>query len=184
MELKKKLLFGLWIILLLTSASFIKEDDIKVKTTNVLIFNLDLEDQAIQNITLAQNAIFNATIKLEYLESINGDISDLIEKLNLAINLFNNATEMLNRSNYNQSIYLTSLSISNATEIISEVESRIPETIEMNQHKFFVCIIIIIVAIIVVIVSVYLTYFLINKYRERKLLNMKVVIPEDEPKND
>lgn len=184
MKLKKKLLFGLWIILLLTSTSFIRENQIKVKNTNILIFNLDLEDQAIQNISLAQNAIFNATIKLEYLESIDGEISDLVEKLNLAIDLFNNATEMFNKSNYKQSIYLSVLSKSNASEVIWESDSRIPEMIQANQQKMLGFIIIIVMMIIVGIVGAYLIYFLVKKYRERKLLNMKVIIPEEESKND
>lgn len=185
MKLRNKLLFGLFIFLLLASTLFIKKNHLNVKkNTDFIVFNLDLEDQAIQNITIAQDTIFNATIKLEYLESIDGDISDLVEKLNLAINLFNNATEMLNGSNFNQSIYLASLSKSNASEVISEVNSRIPETIQMNQQKMLAFIIIIIVIIIGAIVSAFLIYILIRKYRERKLLNMKVVIPEDEPKND
>lgn len=187
MKLTKKLLFGLCIFLfflLLTSTLFIEKNHVNVKNTDFIVVNLDLEDQAIQNITLAQDTIFNATIKLEYLESIDGDISDLVEKLNLAVNLFNNATEMLNRSNYDQSIYLASLSKSNASEVISEVDSRIPETIQINQQKMLASVIIIVVIIIVGIVGAYLIYILVNKYREKKLLHMKVVIPEGEPKND
>ncbi|MBD3230478.1 MAG: hypothetical protein GF329_20025 [Candidatus Lokiarchaeota archaeon] len=167
------------LIIIIFLCPLLIENNYSLNTSDIEIKKLDLRDQAIQNITEAQNEIYNATEKLIYLETLNGEISDLVEVLDISVNLLNNATQMFNQTNYNESIYFAEMSKGNASQVILDANSRITETIQKNQQIMIISIIIIVVVIIIVIAGGFLIYKLVKKYQEKKLMKMKISLVDE-----
>ncbi|MHA1231324.1 MAG: FeoB-associated Cys-rich membrane protein [Candidatus Helarchaeota archaeon] len=175
--LKWAFLGAILLSVLITANYLPVENEIYDNTTQ--IHNLDLKQDAINNLTLAEKTIFNATEKLKYLESINGEISDLIQILDLAIQLFNNATNLFQQEQYNESIYYSAMAKQNATQVIIYANSRIPETISKNQQIYVITIILIAVLISIICIAAFLIFKFVKKSKQNKFLNMEVSLPKN-----
>ncbi|MHA1696447.1 MAG: hypothetical protein ACTSWR_04905 [Candidatus Helarchaeota archaeon] len=178
MKMKFKIISIILFLCLIVNISQIPENGHQILNHNVMTRTFSSKEQAINNISLAENAIFNATIKLQYLESINGIITDLVGRLNFAINLLNNASEMLNMSNYNYSVYLSKMALGNVTLLINDINIRIYQTNLYNQQSISMFIITVVIVSISITIAGILIYILIKKYKEKKFLNMKITLPE------
>ncbi|MHA1268797.1 MAG: hypothetical protein ACTSPY_03320 [Candidatus Helarchaeota archaeon] len=182
MKFRVKIFLILSLCLLFYSICNIQEVPSNIDYSISNFHTFSTKNDAINNITLAQNEIFNATDHLIYLNSINGYISDLVIILDLAISLLNNASEMLNQSQYNISVYLATMARNNATLVITEANLRIPGVILNNQQTLISSIIMAIVIPIIIAISTILIYKLIKFYNRRKFLKMKISLPEEESK--